>query len=410
MADTEKVMIPSLRFPDFDNEWKVQLLSELANFRNGKAHEQAISKNGDYVVINSKFISTEGKVRKFSDSQIAPVAAGEITMVMSDIPKGRALAKCYHVEANNVYTLNQRICALSATNSYGKFLFFRINRNRYFLEFDSGVGQTNLRKDEVLDCPLRCPETLPEQKKIADFLTSVDERIGQLIKKKALLEDYKKGVMQQLFSQQIRFKDDNGNDFPDWEEKKLGELGQFKTSSVDKKIVEGERLVRLVNYMNVYRHEEINNQTVSSYMEVSAKDNQIETSDLKAGDILFTPSSETSDDIGHSVVILEDLANTVYSYHLMRFRPKVKLDINYSHYFCNTSEVLKQISKAATGSTRFTVSVTEFSKIRVKVPPVPEQKKIADFLSSIDQKIESISQQIARTQTFKKGLLQQMFV
>ena len=250
----------------------------------------------------------------------------------------------------------------------------------------------------------------PEQQKIATFLIAVDNKIEQLSKKQELLGEYKKGLMQQIFSQAIRFKADDGSDFPDWEEVKLGNIGEFKTSSVDKKIVEGQKLIQLVNYMNVYKHENIKNNSTKDLMIVSANETQLNASDLKKGDILFTPSSETPDDIGHSVVIFEDLMDTLYSYHLMRFRPKVQLDILYSHYFCNIPDVLRQISRVATGSTRFTISVGEFSKIQINLPSLLEQTKIANFLSSIDTKIEQVGKQLDESKQFKKALLQQMFV
>ena len=252
--------------------------------------------------------------------------------------------------------------------------------------------------------------TKPEQQKIAAFLTEVDTKIEQLSKKQELLGEYKKGLMQQIFSQAIRFKADDGSDFPDWEEVKLGNIGEFKTSSVDKKIVEGQKLIQLVNYMNVYKHENIKNNSTKDLMIVSANETQLNASDLKKGDILFTPSSETPDDIGHSVVIFEDLMDTLYSYHLMRFRPKVQLDILYSHYFCNIPDVLRQISRVATGSTRFTISVGEFSKIQINLPSLLEQTKIANFLSAIDNKIEKVGKQLVESKQFKKALLQQMFV
>jgi type I restriction enzyme S subunit len=216
--------------------------------------------------------------------------------------------------------------------------------------------------------------------------------------------------MQKIFSQELRFKDDNGNNYPDWEEKKLGDIGEFKTSSVDKLIKENEKMVSLINYMNVYNHQNITNEITKDLMQVSAKEKQIETSTLKRGDILFTPSSETPSDIGHSIVIFEDLYNTLYSYHLMRFRPIIKLDILYSHYFCNIPSVLRQITRFATGSTRFTISVGSFSKIIIQLPSFDEQQKIANFLSSLDSKIALVSTQIENTKAFKKGLLQQMFV
>lgn len=252
--------------------------------------------------------------------------------------------------------------------------------------------------------------SLPEQQKIADFLTAVDKRIELLEKKKTLLETYKKGVMKKIFNQEIRFKDDNGNDFPDWEEKSLGDIGEFKTSSVDKKLDDNEQEVFLVNYMNVYRHEKITNENKHDLMVVTAKPNQIDSNNLLKGDILFTPSSETPDDIGHSVVIFEDLDDTLYSYHLLRFRPTIKIDILFSHYFCNNDLVLNQICRLATGSTRFTISKDSFSKILINLPCVEEQSKIAWFLDSIDKQLELLETQIDKSKTWKKGLLQKMFV
>ncbi len=94
----------------------------------------------------------------------------------------------------------------------------------------------------------------------------------------------------------------------------------------------------------------------------------------------------------------------------MRFRPKIKIDILYSHYFCNIPSVLKQITEVATWSTRFTIWIWDFSKIKVNLPSFPEQEKIAEFLSWIDEKIERISWEIEKSEEFKKGLLQGMFV
>ena len=217
------------------------------------------------------------------------------------------------------------------------------------------------------------------------------------------LISYGKTLSARIFSRQLKFKDNNGDDFPTWELKKLGNIGNFQTSSIDKLSRENEKEVFLVNYMNVYRHENINKKTIKSFQTVTAKEAQVESCSLKRGDILFTPSSETPYDIGHSVVIFEDLEDAVFSYHLMRFRPKTELDILYSHYFCNVPSVLNQLSKLATGSTRFTISVKSFSKIEVSLPCKEEQNKIANFLSSIDRKIDvenQILQQLANQKTY----------
>ena len=159
------------------NGWKLVQLNDIVKFNNGKGHEQYIDDNGEYIVVNSKFISTNGEIRKYSNENLSPLKKGDITLVMSDIPNGRALAKCYLIEEDNKYTLNQRICSLEVKNENNEFLFYKLNRNQYFLKFNDGVNQTNLRKNEVLECPIELPP-IEEQKKIADILSTVDKKIA----------------------------------------------------------------------------------------------------------------------------------------------------------------------------------------------------------------------------------------
>ena len=120
-------------------------------------------------------------------------------MVLSDVPNGRAIAKCYFVESDDIYTVNQRICRIQPTNVNGRFLFYLLDRNPYFLDFDDGIKQTNLRKEDVLGCPLSCPPLQDEQQCIADCLTSLDVLITAEAQKLETLKTHKKGLMQQLF-------------------------------------------------------------------------------------------------------------------------------------------------------------------------------------------------------------------
>ena len=162
------------------NNWRETILGEIAHFENGKAHEQYIHDDGNYIVVNSKFIASEGKEYKRSNENLSPLEKDTIVMVMSDIPHGRALAKCFFIDRGGQYTLNQRICSLRPKEGIdAQFLFYVLNRNAYYLQFDSGVGQTNLRKDEVLVCPIPLPP-LPEQKKIAEILAMWDRGIDVL--------------------------------------------------------------------------------------------------------------------------------------------------------------------------------------------------------------------------------------
>jgi type I restriction enzyme S subunit len=120
-------------------------------------------------------------------------------MVLSDIPNGRAIAKCFYVDKDDTYTVNQRICRITPTNIDNKFLFYIQNRNPYFLAFDDGVKQTNLRKDTVLSFPFLIPKEPKEQQKIANCLSTADDLIQAQIVKIKSLKKHKKGLMQQLF-------------------------------------------------------------------------------------------------------------------------------------------------------------------------------------------------------------------
>jgi type I restriction enzyme S subunit len=419
----DKQLIPILRFPDFvdENSYQKYSFDDIFHFSTGKNIKQTEAspefeipcvRYGElyhmyseviHEIINKTNLDKSELLFSKGDEILLP-SAGEdpldigsaSALTIKNIAIGRTINILRPIESNIYnqiyasYYINQKLRKKISTLAKGSSI--------------SNVYNSDLKKLKII-----LPEIV-EQQKIATFLTDVDDKITKLTKKKDLLEEYKKGIMQKIFNQELRFKDDNGNAFADWKEKKLGDIGTFRTSSVDKLSKQDEQEVHLVNYMNVYRHETISNHTVKSYQVVTANENQLKSSNLSKGDILFTPSSETPTDIGHSVVIFEDINDAVYSYHLIRFRPKIKLDLMFSHYFCNTSEVLRQLSRFSTGSTRFTISISNFSKVKVSYPCIEEQTKIANFLSDIDLQIDALNTIIENTQTFKKGLLQKMFV
>lgn len=150
----------SYKLLDFDDSVPQKQLRDISTFRNGKGHEKNIIGNGKYIVVNSKFISTQGQVKKYSDDQICPLYVNDILMVMSDLPNGKALAKCYLVEQDDVYTLNQRIGAfhvIDESKICTKFLYYSLNRNSQLLAYDNGTDQTNLKKNDILDIMISIP-------------------------------------------------------------------------------------------------------------------------------------------------------------------------------------------------------------------------------------------------------------
>ena len=192
---------PSLRIPQFKKApgWVEYPLSKFAEYENGKAYEQDIHEDGKYVVVNSRYISTDGMVQKGTNAAYCIASEGDVLMVLSDLPKGRALAKCFYVDSSETYAVNQRVARLTPTTIHPKFLYYRLNRHPRLLSFDDGLNQTHLSKGSVTDCPLLVPEDRCEQERIADMLASLDAQVLSDSFKLEVLKRHKQSLMQQLF-------------------------------------------------------------------------------------------------------------------------------------------------------------------------------------------------------------------
>lgn len=202
----QQLLSKKKRLPGFSSQWLTFELRQLCEFRNGKAHENDIDDKGNCIVVNSKFISSEGKIIKYTNANYSPLEKDEFAMVMSDVPNGKAIAKCFYIDQNNRYSLNQRICAFTAkSQSNSKFLYYVLNRNPYFLQFDDGAKQTNLRKDEILDCPIFCPN-IDEQVAIAEVLTTADKELRMAKQKLILKKEERKSLLKTLLSGRIKVK------------------------------------------------------------------------------------------------------------------------------------------------------------------------------------------------------------
>lgn len=180
------------RLLDLEGKEGVEMkkLESLVAFRNGKGHEKEIESAGKYIVVNSKFISTNGAVQKYSNKQICPLYKDDILMVMSDLPNGKALAKCYMVESDDKYTLNQRIGAFQVCDIeqvHARYLFYVLNRNKQLLCYDNGNDQTNLKKGDILNILIPIPP-LSTQSRIVSILDTFEASIKNLEEQLALRE------------------------------------------------------------------------------------------------------------------------------------------------------------------------------------------------------------------------------
>lgn len=185
-------------------DWVIKLLPDVCKFRSGKAHEQFIVESGQYVCVNSKFISTDGKVRKYSSANFCPARTNDILMVMSDLPNGRALAKVFIADKDDFYAVNQRVCALTPYKDDPNYLGLQLNRNPYFLKFDDGVSQTHLLNKVFEKCPVILPTRVEEQEAISEIISNMSTEIDVLENKLEKIRLIKHGMMQELLTGRIR--------------------------------------------------------------------------------------------------------------------------------------------------------------------------------------------------------------
>ncbi len=196
----------------------------------------------------------------------------------------------------------------------------------------------------------------------------------------------------------------------EWEEKKLGEIGVFTSSGVDKKINKNHEEVYLLNYMDVYNRINLNNINKKRLMKVTATKEQLLKNDILKNDIFFTPSSETPDDIGRVMVIEETLKNVVYSYHLMRFRPNSNVfHSTFPNYSFETTCFRKNLILNSQGVQRYVLNKDSFENLISFIPSLLEQQKIGDFFQKLDKQISLYDQKINKLKDLKKSYLNKMF-
>jgi type I restriction enzyme S subunit len=193
----------------------------------------------------------------------------------------------------------------------------------------------------------------------------------------------------------------------DWLFLKLHQIAELIFSNVDKLSFENEVKVRLCNYTDVYKNKNITN--TMNFMMATATENEINRFKLKKGDVLITKDSETADDIGIPALISENLDGVICGYHLAIIRPdRTKLLGEYLNIFFHLHIVKYYLQTIANGVTRFGLSTTSTQNFDIILPPLPEQQKIAEILTTWDNAIEKMDQLIAAKQRLKKGLMQQL--
>ena len=275
-----------------------------------------------------------------------------------------------------------------------------INYRKPFYFESTGVPQ--LTAPQISNIPIPVPP-LAEQRKIAEILGVWDEAIEKQSRLIEKLELRKRALMQRLLTGRTRLP---GFTTP-WQKVKLGEIGKITSAGVDKKINEGEVPVRLLNFVDVFYRDFIYNNELTHW--VTAKSTKVEQCSVQKGDIFFTPSSEMPTDIALSAVAMEDMEGIVYSYHIVRLRLHIEMDLYYRAYAFKTDEFYKQAERICDGSgQRYVISQDGFRNMSIHLPPLPEQKAIAEVLTTADDEIATHRKKLDALRLQKRGLMQQL--
>jgi type I restriction enzyme S subunit len=237
-----------------------------------------------------------------------------------------------------------------------------------------------------------------EQTKIASFLSAVDEKLTQLTKKHELLTQFKEGVMQKIFSQELRFKADDGSDYPDWENKLLGEIFDYRNGKSFENSISEDGSYFLITLNSI----DISGDLKKSHHKVLQSDNSLLKDDL----VMVLSDVAHGNFLGLSAVIPSD--SYVLNQRMAGLRKK---DIGEVRFFCTYINFKQKYFKLmGQGSSQLNLSKKAVTDFNLVVPTIVEQTKIANFLSAIDDKIQNIQAQLEATKQYKQGLLQQMFV
>ena len=397
--------VPKLRFKEFDGDWSPYVLKDFVSFRKGKGISKAdISEDGINECIRyGELYTTYGQVitkvqskTHVSKSECVLSQAGDVLIPASgetqiDIATASCVLKEDVILSGDLNILSHK--------ENGEWLAYYLSSAKKLdiAQLAQGNSVVHLYSSQLKDLKINKPSKA-EQTKIASFLSSVDEKISQLTQKHELLSQYKQGMMQKLFSQHIRFKADDGSEFEEWDEKILSELFDYANGkSFEAEVIENGSF-KLITLNSI----DIKGNLKNSHKTISQGDNSLLRNDL----IMILSDVAHGNFLGLTAIIPDN--SFVLNQRVGRLRSKTDINICYMRFYINFNQ--KYFKLNGQGSSQLNLSKGDVLSFPVNLPCLEEQTKIANFLSAIDQKIEVVAQQIEQAKTWKKGLLQQMFV
>lgn len=414
---------PTLRFPEFNGEWNTTVVHDLYKIvptnsysRNDLNYISGTIKNIHYGDIHVKFnshlkvcesilpfINENLNYQRYTTESYC--ANGDIILAdasedVKDIGKSIEILNVFSEKVlAGLHTIHLKPISKAIFEGFGGYLFRTKSVVKQIQKESQGAKVLGVSGKKILKLNLSYPPDEKEQQKIADFLQKADERIALLEQKKKLLERYKKGVMEKIFTQELRFKDDDGNEFSEWENTTLGKITKI--------IGGGTPDTNNPEYWNGNLQWFTPTEIKTSYVSTSLR--TITSLGLKSssarllpkGTILLTSRAT----IGEVAIATQECA-TNQGFQSLIVGDEVNVFFLFNWLKNNKNELLKR----ANGSTFAEISKKEIEQIPIQLPIKKEQDLIANLLHMVDLKIDKVENQLKLAALWKKGLLQQMFV
>ncbi len=356
-----------------------------------------------------QFKIIEDTVEKITEEGLANSSAklfpaGTILMAMYGQGKTRGQVAKLGIDAST----NQACAAIVLHTGYEVDFYYQFLISQYenIREMANSGGQQNLSGGIVKSIPVPVPP-LTEQKKIAKILSTWDNAISVTEKLLTNSQQQKKALMQQLLTGKKRLLDERGVRFSgEWKYTIFGNLGDTYTGLTGKTKEDFGAGKPYIPYINIFKNSRIDIQNLE-YVQVNDDERQ---SVVKYGDIFFTTSSETPEEVGMSSVLLEEVSEVFLNSFCFGFRLNnfETLIPKYARYLFRSEHVRRQISTLGQGATRYNLSKRQLIKLELKLPCVEEQQKIAAVLSAADAEISTLEKKLACLRDEKKALMQQL--
>ncbi|MCD9059921.1 restriction endonuclease subunit S [Staphylococcus chromogenes] len=406
MTKTPQHNVPELRFPEFEGEWEEKKLGDIASFSKGKSlSKKDISENGVACILYGELYT---KYNAFIDEIYSKTSVDKSTLVQGKenqilIPSSGetsediATASC--LVSNKVVYIGGDINIITPKKDKGRFISLSLNsvNKNEIAKFAQGKSVVHLYNDHLKKTKIKIPNNLNEQEKIGTFFSKLDRQIELEEQKLAKLEEQKKGYMQQIFSQELRFKDENGNDYPTWKKTTIKEVAKLTVGKSKKNENTGKYIIMDMGTVT-------KNGTMLTH-----KSTPHENGLLNKGDLVMPKDDIGGGHIIGKTVFIPESQKYVLGDHVYRLETK-KCNGLFLHFYINSDIVNRSLKRKVTGSAQLGLNRKSVEEELVKVPCLEEQEKIGAFFSKLDTFIEKQLSKIELLKERKKGFLQKMFV